>query len=296
MNAYPYMPLYWNDLLSDNKVRVMSNEELGAYIRLLGVAWHEDAPGTLPAAENDLARLAGLEPAAWAEISSRVLACFVLNGRRGCYVQKRMVAEYKILCERSEKRRKAGANGNANRWKRESSGPSQCDNFANRKRIAKASLSESESESKRKEVTKVTCKKPPGCELPLPENLTSVAGFAGAWELLCTHRQEIKKAFKPTAGSRMLVKLSRRPGQAVAAINLMVDRGWQGFEWSWFDNSPPENSKPCKVDAGNLQAGEAELGNARMAYYTATGKLPFGMSDKDLLAWFSNHLAASQVA
>ena len=50
MNSYPFMPLYWNDFLSDNNVRAMSGSELGAYVRLLGAAWHEAAPGTLPAA------------------------------------------------------------------------------------------------------------------------------------------------------------------------------------------------------------------------------------------------------
>lgn len=111
MNPFPYMPLYWNDLLSDNKVRIMSNEELGAYVRLLGAAWHEDIPGTLPDNEEDLSRFAGVEPSLWRKLSRRVLACFVLDGETGRYVQKRMAEEYRKLAAKSAARKAAGALG-----------------------------------------------------------------------------------------------------------------------------------------------------------------------------------------
>jgi hypothetical protein len=35
----------------------------------------------------------------------------------------------------------------------------------------------------------------------------------------------------------LLAKLQRRPADAVAAIQLAVERGWQGFEWTWFDDA-----------------------------------------------------------
>ena len=152
MNQFPFMALYWNDLMSDNKVRVMANEELGAYVRLLGVAWHEDTPGTLPDAEGDLARYAGLDAGSWAETAPRVLACFTHDTVRNRYVQKCMVAEYKKLCERSSKRRLAGAKGNASRWKSNGNVSSQCDRFANRKSLASASLSESKNKLRSKAV------------------------------------------------------------------------------------------------------------------------------------------------
>ena len=290
MNKYPYMPLYWNDLFSDNKVRVMSNEELGAYIRLLGVAWHETVPGTLPADEDDLARLANLELAAWTKISGRVLACFVLDRRSGRYVQKRMVKEYKKLCECSNKRRKAGAIGNAKRWKRENNDPSHCDDFASRKTLADASLSGS------KVLSEDNTDKPPGCELPLPENLANSPGFVEAWELLCTHQCEIKKPFRRTSGSRMLAKLAEHPECAVTAINRIVDNNWRTFDWRWLDNSPSASIKAGQAARPALKADEAALGNARMAFYSASGRLPFGMSDDDLLAWFSKHLAVKPAA
>ena len=77
---------------------------------------------------------------------------------------------------------------------------------------------------------------------------------------------------------------------------LAVDGGWRRFEWEWVDNARQETTNPPSVNSSGVQAGEAELGNARMAYYTATGKAPFGMKSEDLLLWFSNHVAAAQAA
>jgi uncharacterized protein YdaU (DUF1376 family) len=116
MNSYPFMPLYWNDFLSDNKVRVMSNGELGAYVRLLGAAWHEAAPGTLPADDHTLARLAGVGAAPWRRISQRVLACFVLNEKSGRWEQKRMTHEYAALADRNERRSDSASKAAAARW------------------------------------------------------------------------------------------------------------------------------------------------------------------------------------
>ena len=116
MNSYPFMPLYWNDFLSDNKVRVMSSGELGAYVRLLGAAWHEAAPGTLPADDYKLARLAGVGAGFWRRISQRVLACFVLNEQSGRWEQKRMVHEYAALADRSDRRSDSASKAAAARW------------------------------------------------------------------------------------------------------------------------------------------------------------------------------------
>jgi uncharacterized protein YdaU (DUF1376 family) len=118
MNSYPFMPLYWNDFLSDNKVRVMSSCELGAYVRLLGAAWHEATPGTLPADDHSLARLAGVGAGVWRRISQRVLACFVLDEKAGRWEQKRMAHEYAALADRNERRSDSASKAAAARWSR----------------------------------------------------------------------------------------------------------------------------------------------------------------------------------
>ena len=110
------MPLYWNDLLSDNKIRVQSNEEFGAYVRLLGAAWHEDIPGTLPADDDVLARLAGAELSLWRKLSRRILPCFTLNEQSGRYEQKRMMAEHAKCLEQMEMKRSRAVAGAAKRW------------------------------------------------------------------------------------------------------------------------------------------------------------------------------------
>jgi hypothetical protein len=50
----------------------------------------------------------------------------------------------------------------------------------------------------------------------------------------------------------LLAKLQRRPSDAVAAIQLAVERGWQGFEWAWFDDA--------RARASGNQAGHAASG------------------------------------
>ena len=116
MNALPFMPLYWNDFLSDNKVRVMSNEELGAYFRLLGAAWHEDIPGTLPADDDVLARLAGAELSLWRKLSRRILPCFTLNEQSGRYDQQRMMREHAKCVANMEMKHARAAAGAEKRW------------------------------------------------------------------------------------------------------------------------------------------------------------------------------------
>lgn len=116
MNPLPYMPLYWNDLLSDNKVRVQSNEEFGAYMRLLGAAWHEDVPGTLPADDDVLARLAGVESSLWRKLSRRILPCFTLNEQAARYEQKRMMEEHDKCVQQAEMKQSRAALGAEKRW------------------------------------------------------------------------------------------------------------------------------------------------------------------------------------
>jgi uncharacterized protein YdaU (DUF1376 family) len=103
--SYPYFPLYPKDLLADHKVMVMDNEALGAYLRLLCVAWHENPPATLPQDDLILARYAGTDPSRWQVLKPVVLAPFDTDARR--YVQKRLKREFERLSSRSKKAREA---------------------------------------------------------------------------------------------------------------------------------------------------------------------------------------------
>ena len=87
MSAPPYMKLYVADYLGDT--HHLNVVEHGAYMLLLMGMWR--AGGTLPTADDNLARLARCTPDQWAEIKATVLAFFKVS--RGKLTHKRVAAE-----------------------------------------------------------------------------------------------------------------------------------------------------------------------------------------------------------
>lgn len=114
------MKAYWfafnpSDWLSAKAVRMMSLAERGAYIGLLATAWGEDRPGTLPADEDELRRLAEMSPAEWA-VSSRVLLAVFPLADCGTYrYNPRLLEEAGKREELSEKKAEAGRRSAAKR-------------------------------------------------------------------------------------------------------------------------------------------------------------------------------------
>ena len=101
--------------LSSKSVRMMSLAERGAYIGLLATAWGEDHPGTLPADEDELRRLAEMSPADWA-VSSRVLLAVFPLSECGTYrYNPRLLEEAGKREELSEKKAEAGRKSAAKR-------------------------------------------------------------------------------------------------------------------------------------------------------------------------------------
>lgn len=116
MPAKPhYMPLYWNDLLGDNLVRAMNTAEFGAYMFLLGAAWQEEPPATLPNNDQVLANLTRLAPPAWQEIKLAVLAPFELQ-KDGRLIQKRLLKVYKEVVSQMRFNKKRARDAANKRW------------------------------------------------------------------------------------------------------------------------------------------------------------------------------------
>jgi uncharacterized protein YdaU (DUF1376 family) len=105
MSAPPYMKLYVADYLGDT--HHLNVVEHGAYMLLLMGMWR--AGGTLPAADENLARLARCTPDQWAEIKATVLAFFKVS--RGKLTHKRVAAEMAKYENTSGKRSEAGKRG-----------------------------------------------------------------------------------------------------------------------------------------------------------------------------------------
>lgn len=110
----PYLPLYVNDLTSDELVEAMSTEEFGAYMFLLFKAWKSDPPATIPDDDQTLARYSRLTIKRWLACRERILAPWKPCGDNRL-VQKRLLQVHGEVMARINQKREAGAKGGRSR-------------------------------------------------------------------------------------------------------------------------------------------------------------------------------------
>ncbi len=123
-----WMPLYVADYLKGT--RHLSTEEHGAYLLLLMTAWTSD--GALPADDDRLRRLTGMDPKSWKASRGVLLEFFTRDG--DTWRHKRVDAEMDRARDISAERSAAGKRGAAARW---GSHDGNCHSPANSKRMAK---------------------------------------------------------------------------------------------------------------------------------------------------------------
>jgi hypothetical protein len=85
----------------------------------------------------------------------------------------------------------------------------------------------------------------------LPEGLASAEGFIDEFNAFVAHRAKIKKPMTDHAKALLLAKLAQRPNDAIAALRMSIENGWQGMEWEWFDKrrgSAPARTVPLRPD------------------------------------------------
>jgi uncharacterized protein YdaU (DUF1376 family) len=105
MSAPPYMKLYVGDYLADTTH--LTTLEHGAYALLLMAMWRSG--GSLPAADDNLARLARCSPAEWASMKTTILAFFLRSRSR--LTHKRIIKELAKYDAISDTRSEAGKKG-----------------------------------------------------------------------------------------------------------------------------------------------------------------------------------------
>jgi uncharacterized protein YdaU (DUF1376 family) len=116
------LPLQWtqfsyDDFFRDEAVARMSNEEVGAYLRLLHAAWVASPPGHLPNDPEYLSAISGMGKE-WYDHSLRILRAFKIHG--DVLVQKRITEEYRAAERRREINVKRGVIGAGVRWSKHS--------------------------------------------------------------------------------------------------------------------------------------------------------------------------------
>lgn len=67
-------------------------------------------------------------------------------------------------------------------------------------------------------------------------SLWQFPGMREIWEEFKAYRKQIRKTLTPRAIRATLIMLSQRPESAVKAMEIVLEKGWQNFKWSWIDN------------------------------------------------------------
>ena len=80
MPKRPWFRFWVADFLNDESVVLMTNEEVGVYVKLLAHHWIE---GSLPGDESKLASLSNVSRKLWMKIRERILPCFFSVQRSG---------------------------------------------------------------------------------------------------------------------------------------------------------------------------------------------------------------------
>lgn len=111
--APPAVQFYWDDFFGDEHVELMSNRQIGAYLRLLRRQWKA---GPLPDDIPSLAAIAHETPRVMATLWPGIVTCFV-SGPNGL-LNGRLERERALQKAYREKKAAAGRIGAARTWQR----------------------------------------------------------------------------------------------------------------------------------------------------------------------------------
>ena len=116
MNKSPAFQFYPSDFLADEKVLVMTNQEVGCYIKLLCVSWRE---GSIPDAIPALAALCGESKKAMSRMWPHIAVCFLpALDRTNRLIHPRLERERAAQESYRAERASAGKSGAKSRWNR----------------------------------------------------------------------------------------------------------------------------------------------------------------------------------
>lgn len=235
MNRYPYFPFYPNDFVSDDNVDSMSTLGLGAYIRLLCKAWHQEPVASLPNDQSRLAQWAKLDKEDWSKVGGEVLAAFTL-GRDGRLHQKRMKVEYQKLREQSKAKSQAGLKGALTRWPNGSAiaKPKHSHSNATDPPLAKDGYTSSSSISSSKTPEGVGVSPSPKDD---PKTVSDAMTFARNWisaECMAFIRSG------PAAFERLIIRLGK--DEAVRQVQEAMGKPDVGNPFTWLEGKLDKQS------------------------------------------------------
>lgn len=100
----------------------------------------------------------------------------------------------------------------------------------------------------------------------VPDELAGVAEFEAAWRSFRDYRQRIRASLTPRAEAILLRRLAQRPADAVAALDLAIEKGWRTIEWPWYDRHQAEMREAASSAAsgggGGSRSGKGGSGGS----------------------------------
>lgn len=224
-----YIPLYYESFIADNRVQLMTTEQVGAYVFLMFAAWQEKPPASLPDDDAKLAGWSKLSITKWKKIGPQILECWRLEDGR--WYHDRLADEHAKSVFKMEKAAFAGKKGADARWQPHAvaiatASQPQCD--------GNGIQSQSQSQS---QIQNTKDKEPPTprqrgkveLSYEIPERL-NVGDFPAKFSQWIEYRKAIKKPLaQQTCDTQLKTFVKWGPARAIAAIEHTIGKGWQGL-------------------------------------------------------------------
>lgn len=224
----PYMQLYIADYLGDTQH--LTTEQHGAYLLLLMAMWRSG--GRLPNDPAKLARIARVSARRWHLIAEDIMPFFEVV--EGDITQKRLEREHQKASSISAKRSASGAAGGKAKALKNND-----DDLAIAKQTPQhhAPVPEPEPYISSETSSLRSAGAPDAAEKAKPERqlvmeeLTAVVSQERA-QAIVDHRKRIKAPLGAHA-AKLLAKSLAKSQNPNSAADLMIERGWRGFDPSW---------------------------------------------------------------
>lgn len=141
----PAFQFYAAEFLVDENVVLMSNQEVGCYIKLMAYCWRE---GSIPSSIEKIAKLCGEDGSAMAQLWLAISSCFTNSlADPSRLVHQRLEVERKKQEDHRKERSESGKKGAKVKWGGASKADSLANGSATKQPIAKDSSSSSSSSS-----------------------------------------------------------------------------------------------------------------------------------------------------
>jgi uncharacterized protein YdaU (DUF1376 family) len=276
-NKAPAFQFYAAEFLSDENVVLMTNQEVGCYIKLMAYCWRE---GSIPADVAKIARLCGENGSAMAQLWIAIGSCFaVAEGNAERLVHPRLEKERVKQKEHAEERAASGKKGAQARWNKAHGvlqGMEDGDSSAMNQSMANDASSSSSSSSK--------------SSSPTGKKTDSAARFDAQAHLVSLgvgkqHAKDWLKARKAKnlAPTLSAIELAQSEAEKLGwdfpkAIEYAAGMGWGGFKSSWVlqeqakDQGGGKPGAPALTKAEAVVAKNAGLGDALAAHMGVTAE------------------------